>query len=103
MSFDPLAPLKEVNQNLYNQMQNNSKTAFGPGTVPVKYKLLAAMVLDAAHGATNGVTSLTKAAREAGATDAEIAEFLEVLHYVSGGGSLYTASAGLAPLMQDKK
>jgi len=96
MSFDPLAGLKKVDEKLYDKMMTENKYAFRDGVVPTKYKLLIAMAIDASHGATDGVFSLTNAALRAGATKEEIAEFLDVVHYVSGGGSIFTAAAALS-------
>lgn len=96
MSFDPLAGLKKVDEKLYNKMISESENAFREGVVPTKYKLLLAMAIDASHGAADGVTSLANSAMNAGATKDEFAEFLEVVHYVSGGGSIYTAAHGLS-------
>ena len=98
MSFDPLRKLKTVNPTLYKRMQETSETAFSNGKIPVKYKFLIAMALDACEGAENGVTSLAAQAIEQGATKEEIAEVLEVLHFVCGGGSIYTASIGLSKI-----
>ncbi len=96
MTFDPLTALDKVNPELYKKMADNNKSAFCEGAIPVKYKFLLAMALDACEGATNGVTALTQRALEQGATREEIAEVLDVLHYVCGGGSIYTASIGMS-------
>src|SRR6056297_1636865 len=96
MAFDPLATLDKVNPALYKKMKDNNKAAFSEGAIPIKYKLLLAMALDAAEGATDGVTAVTQLALNHGATKEEIAEVLNVLHYVCGGGSIYTASMGMS-------
>ncbi len=96
MNFDPLESLKKINNSLYEKMNLESKDAFSKGEIPIKYKFLIAMALDAAHGAENGVTALANQAIENGATKQEIAEVLAVLHHVSGGGSIYAASVGLS-------
>ena len=95
MAQDPLAALKKISPSLNKKMKNNSLDAFGKGSIPVKYKYLLAMALDAAAGTADGVAALAGEAVEAGATQEEIAEVLEILHYICGGGSIYTASIGL--------
>ena len=72
--------------------------AFNDGALPRKFKLIIALALDAAHGATDGVESLARAAMQAGATKEEIAEALRVAQYISGVGSVYTASRALKAL-----
>jgi alkylhydroperoxidase/carboxymuconolactone decarboxylase family protein YurZ len=99
MTFDPLLPLKKINPELYETMNKTSKISFSEGKIPVKYKYLIAMALDAAHGATDGVAALAQQAIAAGATEEDIAEVLEVLHYVCGGGSIYTAANGLSGIV----
>ena len=95
MSFDPLRELKKINPSLAENMYRNKKTAFSEGVIPIKYKYLIAMALDASHGTSEGVATLSKLAIDKGANEQEIAEVLEVLHYICGGGSIYTASVGL--------
>jgi len=56
------------------------------------------MALDASHGAVQGVKALAQEARQAGATKEEITEALRVAQYVSGVGSIYTASPALREL-----
>jgi len=56
------------------------------------------MVLDASQGAVGGVTSLARAAMQAGASKEEIAEALRVAHYITGAGSIYTAARALNEL-----
>ena len=65
---------------------------------PKRLKLLIAMALDASHGAVQGVKALAQEARQAGATKEEITEALRVAQYVSGVGSIYTASPALREL-----
>jgi alkylhydroperoxidase/carboxymuconolactone decarboxylase family protein YurZ len=58
------------------------------------------MALDATHGASAGVTSLARQALRAGATREELLEAVGVAGYIGGVGSVYTASIGLAEVLQ---
>jgi alkylhydroperoxidase/carboxymuconolactone decarboxylase family protein YurZ len=53
------------------------------------------MVLDAVHGASDGVQSLAWEAIKAGATKEEIAEALRVAQYICGVGCVYVAARAL--------
>ncbi len=98
MPEHPLKPLEELDPKLFSLVQETQKLALGEGALPRKYKLLIALALDAAHGATQGVKSLAQEAMRAGATKDEIAETLRVAHYISGVGSVYTASRALGEI-----
>jgi alkylhydroperoxidase/carboxymuconolactone decarboxylase family protein YurZ len=76
-------------------VSDNQKLALSDGVLPRKIKLLIAMVLDAVHGAPEGVKSLAGEALKAGATREEIAEALRVAQYVCGAGCIYVAAQAL--------
>ena len=95
MSFNPLEPVINNDQALYEFVQSGNALAFEPGALGKMEKLLIALALDAAAGASNGVRSLALQAIEAGASKAQILEALRVTAYISGAGSVYTAAAGL--------
>jgi alkylhydroperoxidase/carboxymuconolactone decarboxylase family protein YurZ len=57
------------------------------------------MVLDAVHGAPDGVKSLAREAIKAGATKEEIAEALRVAQYICGVGCVYTAARALKEVL----
>jgi len=95
MAFDPLATLASLDPEMRKRMTEQNEFVYGDGALSRKIKLLIAMAFDAAHGAENGVRSLAAQARQAGATDKEIAEALRVAYHLTGVGTLYTASAGL--------
>jgi alkylhydroperoxidase/carboxymuconolactone decarboxylase family protein YurZ len=95
MSFDPLSALASLDPELRKRLVEQNEFVYADGALPRKTKLLIALAFDAAHGAENGVRSLAGQARQAGATDREIAEALRVAYHLTGVGSLYTASAGL--------
>ena len=99
MAQDPLDVYKGIDPELLDMVRRSSEFAMADGALPRKIKLLIAMSLDASHGAVGGVTSLARAALEAGATRQEIAEALRVTHYISGAGSVYTAAHGLKDIL----
>ena len=92
---DPLKVIGNLDPELMNLVEETQRLALGDGALPRKYKFLIALALDAAHGAVEGVRALAQAAVAAGATREEVAETLRVTHYISGVGSVYTASRGL--------
>ncbi|MFC1951596.1 carboxymuconolactone decarboxylase family protein [Chloroflexota bacterium] len=94
-----LKPIENIDPKLFNLVEETRELALGEGVLPRKYKILIALALDAAHGATEGVTALAQAAITAGATKDEIAETLRVTQYVSGVGSIYTASRALRDIV----
>lgn len=98
MQEHPLKTLEKLDPKLLSLVEETTEFAFSDGALPRKFKLLIAMALDAAHGATDGVKSLAQQAMQAGATREEIAEVLRVTQYVSGVGSVYTASRALREL-----
>jgi alkylhydroperoxidase/carboxymuconolactone decarboxylase family protein YurZ len=57
------------------------------------------MVLDAVHGAPDGVKSLARETIKAGATKEEIAEALRVAQYICGVGCVYTAARALKEVL----
>jgi alkylhydroperoxidase/carboxymuconolactone decarboxylase family protein YurZ len=95
MTGHPLRTIEDIDPKLFNLVQETRELAFGEGVLPRKFKILIALALDAAHGATEGVTSLAQVAINAGATKEEIAETLRVTQYICGVGSIYTASRAL--------
>jgi alkylhydroperoxidase/carboxymuconolactone decarboxylase family protein YurZ len=73
-------------------------SVFSGGAIPVKYKLLIVLALDASHGSVDGVKAVFREAIKAGATKEEIAEALRVALYVSGAASAYTAAKALGDI-----
>jgi alkylhydroperoxidase/carboxymuconolactone decarboxylase family protein YurZ len=98
LSESPLKILEKLDPELLRVVENTRELVFADGALPRKFKLLIAMVLDASHGAVQGVKSLAQAAVQAGATKDEIREALRVAQYVSGVGSVYTAAQALKEL-----
>ncbi len=64
---------------------------YTPGALDVKTKLLIALALDLFSDSTTGTQLLAARAREAGATDAEIAEVVKVCYSVAGLQKMSTA------------
>jgi alkylhydroperoxidase/carboxymuconolactone decarboxylase family protein YurZ len=100
MPEHPLKIYEELDPKLLNLVNDTRALALTDGALPRKIKLLIAMVLDAAHGASDGVQSLAGEAIKAGATREEIAEALRVAQYVCGVGCVYTAARALREVLK---
>ncbi len=101
MPEHPLAIIEDLDSRLFEVVDENRKLAFAEGELPLKYKILIALALDASHGAVDGVRSLARFALRTGASKGEIAETLRVTQYISGVGSIYTASRAMKELFED--
>lgn len=100
MDGHPLEPIKKLNSEFFGFVEQSRERAFSDGALSPKTKYLIAMVLDAAHGAAGGVASLARQAIEHGAAKEEIVEAIQVANFVSGVGSVYTASFALAEVFK---
>ena len=98
MAEHPLRTIEIIDPKLFSLIQETHDLALGDGVLPRKFKILIALALDAAHGATDGVRSLAQVATQAGATKDEIAEVLRVTNYICGVGSIYTSSRAIKDL-----
>ncbi|MFB3885098.1 MAG: carboxymuconolactone decarboxylase family protein [Thermodesulfobacteriota bacterium] len=98
MAEHPLKIFEAIDPELLKLVKNTNAFALADGALPRKFKLLIAMALDAAHGATEGVKSLTQQAMQAGATKEEVIETLRVAQYISGAGAVYTAARAFKEL-----
>ena len=98
MAEHPLKIFEKTDPDLLKLVQNTNAFALADGALPRKIKLLIAMALDAAHGAVDGVKSLTQQAMQAGATKEEVMEALRVAQYVSGAGAVYVAARAFKEL-----
>lgn len=99
MEEHPLKTIMDADPELFNLTEITRNTALGEGAIPVKYKLLMAMALDAAAGAVDGVRVLATRAMAEGATKEEIMEAVRIAQYISGVGSVYIAARGLRDLL----
>jgi alkylhydroperoxidase/carboxymuconolactone decarboxylase family protein YurZ len=100
MPEHPLKVYEEFDPKLLNLVNDTRNLALADGVLPKKIKLLIAMVLDAVHGASDGVQSLAREAIKAGATKEEIAEALRVAQYICGVGCVYTAARALKEVLK---
>jgi alkylhydroperoxidase/carboxymuconolactone decarboxylase family protein YurZ len=96
----PLKVYEELDPKLLNLVNNTRDLALADGALPRKVKLLIAMVLDAVHGASEGVQALAREAIEAGASREEISEALRVAQYICGVGCVYTAARALTEVLK---
>lgn len=100
MAEHPLKIWEDLDPKLLNLVKDTEKLALTDGALSRKTKLLIAMVLDAVHGAADGVQSLAGQAIAAGATKEEIGEALRVAQYVCGVGCVFTAAKGLKEVIK---
>ena len=95
---DTLKSLADLDGELFELVKRSEELAFSEGKIPLKYKFLIAMAIDACMGAEEGVKVLVKAAMENGATKEEVSEALRIAVYIAGAGAAYTAAKGLKDL-----
>ena len=100
MPEHPLKIYEKLDPKLLNLVNSTRELALADGALPRKVKLLIAMVLDAVHGASDGVQSLAGEALKAGATKEEITEALRVAQYICGVGCVYTAAMALREVLK---
>jgi alkylhydroperoxidase/carboxymuconolactone decarboxylase family protein YurZ len=100
MTEHPLKIYEELDPKLLNLVNNTRDLALTDGALTRKVKLLIAMVLDAVHGASDGVQALAREALKAGATKEEITEALRVAQYICGVGCIYTAARALKEVLK---
>ena len=99
MPEHPLKAFEKLDPQLLRLVDDNRALALNDGALPRKFKLLIAIALDANHGATKGVASLTRTAIEAGATREEIVEALRVAQFIGGVSCVYTAAQALKEIL----
>ncbi|MCS3924876.1 carboxymuconolactone decarboxylase family protein [Methanosalsum natronophilum] len=75
--------------------------AFETGSIPLKYKYIIALTLDASKGAVDGVKNLTQMAIDEGATKEEIFESLRIAYFITGVGSIFTAANALKEIFDE--
>ena len=100
MAENSLQALQEMDPKLMSLLEDGRKLTFSEGALPMKFKILIALALDASHGAADRVKSLAEAATRLGASNEEIAETLRVAQFMNGVGSLYTTSRALRELQE---
>lgn len=95
-SKHPLSALANLDESLFASIMDNYSTTYDANALSTKYKLLVALAIDTAQGATDGVRSLLRMARENGATNGEIADVFRVVYQICGVSSMYTAAVALS-------
>lgn len=88
-----LKHLENNDPSFAQAIEKVSSSAMTPGALDQKTKLLIALALDAAHGASQGVASIANQLRAQGTSDAEIAEALRIAYFAFGNSILVTSSA----------
>lgn len=99
MSENPLQVIIDEDSEFFNLLEDTRQLAFAESGIPLKYKFLIAMSLDAANGAVDGVNVLAMQAMQAGATKEEVMQAIRITQYIFGVGSVYTASRALKDIL----
>ena len=97
--MNPLDVIKELDNELFNNVGITGKLSLEDGALSKKHKLLIALALDASHGTSDGVRSLAIQALANGATKEEIMETIRVANFISGVGCVYTAANALRDIL----
>ena len=98
MSESPLAVFETLDPELLDLLAVNRKSAFEDGALPLKYKFLIAMAMDAAMRIPAGINSLAQSSMQAGATKQEVVEAVRVIQYVGGISSIFPVARALRNL-----
>ena len=88
-----LAPVGKNDPDFGKAIEDVYSLAMGEGALDQKTKLLIALAVDAAHGATQGVTNIAKQLRSMGVTDEEIREAIRIAYFAFGNSILASYSA----------
>ena len=99
MTGNPLDIIKESDSELFDLIGQSDELSFTEKGIPLQYKFLIAMALDASEGAENGVRNLATQAINAGATKEEVMQAVRIANYISGIGSVYTAANALKDIV----
>jgi alkylhydroperoxidase/carboxymuconolactone decarboxylase family protein YurZ len=99
LTENPLQVIVDQDPELFNLLENTRELAFVEGGIPLKYKFLLAMALDAANGSAGGVKFLAIQAMQAGATKEEVMQAVRITQYIFGAGAVYTASEALRDIL----
>ncbi|MDG6244030.1 MAG: carboxymuconolactone decarboxylase family protein [Methanolobus sp.] len=99
MEVNPLKIIHDKDNELSSILESTRQCALSEDGIPLKYKLLIALALDADHGAVEGVKNLAMQAMEEGATKEEIMQAVRVAYYICGAGTVYTAANALRDIL----
>jgi alkylhydroperoxidase/carboxymuconolactone decarboxylase family protein YurZ len=89
-----IAALENSDPVLFKAVAALYDAAMTPGELDAKTKILIALAIDAFEGSTEGVRSLSGAAKKMGMTDGQINEALRIAYMISGNKTLVCISAG---------
>jgi len=92
MAENPMKAIEQIDPTLVSTLGGTRSSALSEGAIPLKYKYLMAMVLDATQGAVGGTTGFARSALQAGATPGEIGEALRIGNYIYGAPCVYVAA-----------
>ena len=76
-------------------LESYGNQVFSNGALDRKTKLLIALALDALSKSESGVAALSKMAVDAGASEAEILEAIQVAGYIGAVSTVFPAMCGL--------
>jgi alkylhydroperoxidase/carboxymuconolactone decarboxylase family protein YurZ len=99
LTENPLHVIINEDSELFNLLEDTHQLAFVEGGIPLKYKFLIAMALDAVNGSTSGVKYFIMQAMQAGATKEEVMQAIRIIQHGFGVGSVYTASSALNDIL----
>lgn len=83
--------MEQHDSELYRLAAESAATAMDAGVLDHKTKCLIVLALDTLKGAEQGVRTVAGQARDAGASQAEIAEAIRLAYFVSGMDIVKTA------------
>ena len=99
MPEHPLKVIMDTDPKFFALLENTLELSFAEEGIPLKYKFLIAMALDAANGAAEGVKVLAIQAIQEGATKEEVMQAIRITQYIFGVGSVYTAARALEDVL----
>lgn len=88
--------LKKNDEAAFNGLMGMKGLMVEDGAIPLKYKLLMGLVVDASIGMVDGVASFAKQAKAQGVTKEELLEAVRVVAYIRGVSAALHAVEGLA-------
>ncbi|SHM36028.1 alkylhydroperoxidase AhpD family core domain-containing protein [Caldanaerovirga acetigignens] len=88
-----LEPVRKNDPDFGKAIEDVYSLAMGEGALDQKTKLLIALAVDAAHGATQGVANIARQLRSMGVTDEEIREAIRIAYFAFGNSILASYSA----------
>ena len=88
-----ISNLEKTDPKLFEAVAGMYDLAMAPGELDAKTKILITLAIDAFANTPEGVKSVSKAARNMGVTDGQIAETLRIAYMISGNKTLATSQA----------